>query len=248
MAARRLEKCGMLLLGAALQWALQSLFLRSPELSSQEEPCDHPPGPPATPPSAEGVGPSGGQRPDEDADVAAAARADDLGNQRFSRSGHGGSPGRKKKAVFAVLTDAAKDTYKKANLMLNALLTRCSAACYGSKMEYHLIFAGLEKYKDDGSFGSGNTESVLELMTRFGWIIDNHTADIPRMKSIYKPVFTKQQAEEQERWWGHLHVQGGRLGDILDRRDGWATYLKFLAWSKSDYERILFIDTDVVFF
>lgn len=57
------------------------------------------------------------------------------------------------------------------------------------------------------------------------------------MLRFYRPVFSEEQARREHRPWTQPTQQ---------RRDGAATYYKFLAWTLAGYRRLLVVDSDTV--
>lgn len=138
---------------------------------------------------------------------------------------------RHRTAVYAVLTQLAEG-YRKQNLVLNALLMKCSAMCYDSQLPFHMLYAGENSTEDD---------ATMELLRSFGWVVEDMTSDVEKLKSIHKPVYDEKEAKVLVRWWSHQREL------VSGRKDGWATYLKFWAWRVQDYDLVLVADLDVLF-
>lgn len=111
------------------------------------------------------------------------------------------------------------------NMVLDAAVAICTARHYGSKMPFLLDFANLRG-------------DHVEMLAGLGWKVHNVTDSIGMWQSKYKPVYNKTQALQEHRPWTDQHVQ--------NRRDGWATYFKFKAWTHEEYDKILISDADVI--
>lgn len=134
-------------------------------------------------------------------------------------------------AVFAAIAPVLSGG-RTQNLLLNALMMKCSADCLGSKLPFHMIWGGAEEEK----------ASFLPILKKFGWIIEDHSQDAVYIRSLHKPVFDDEEAARQRRWWAHLGDNG-----VRSRKDGWASYFRFFAWKAQQYDRVIVSDVDVIF-
>eukprot|EP00747_Dinoflagellata_sp_TGD_P170147 gnl/TRDRNA2_/TRDRNA2_200984_c0_seq1.p1 gnl/TRDRNA2_/TRDRNA2_200984_c0~~gnl/TRDRNA2_/TRDRNA2_200984_c0_seq1.p1 ORF type:complete len:334 (-),score=33.58 gnl/TRDRNA2_/TRDRNA2_200984_c0_seq1:57-1058(-) len=136
-------------------------------------------------------------------------------------------------AVYAVLVNTTDHyhssmlSYAAQNFVLNAMQLRCSASRVGSLLPFRLIAVNLHP-------------TYADLLSRLGWVVEEHSHRVKHIKDIYKPVYSRQEAEEQGRWWVFDTA-------VQRRRDGWATYFKFYGWRKARYDRILMVDLDICF-
>mmetsp|Transcript_6624 Transcript_6624/g.9844 ORF Transcript_6624/g.9844 Transcript_6624/m.9844 type:complete len:669 (+) Transcript_6624:743-2749(+) len=102
---------------------------------------------------------------------------------------------------------------------------------------------------------AGLNESDLKILQRFWCVRDIGESTIKKISDeFYRPVYTAQQAMESSRHWQqgmHSHARNGatRPDTAQNRKDGAATYAKFIFWSFADtYSKILFVDADVLFY
>ena len=87
-------------------------------------------------------------------------------------------------------------------------------------------------------------EKGMERMKRLGLIVRDRTSMARFFKSIWHPVYNLSRAQEfGKRYTGQDNVP--RV--VQKRKDGWATYVKFLAWSMSQCKRVLAFDADCHF-
>eukprot|EP00172_Hildenbrandia_rubra_P004405 Plantae.Rhodophyta-Hildenbrandia_rubra.ctg8835.p1 GENE.Plantae.Rhodophyta-Hildenbrandia_rubra.ctg8835~~Plantae.Rhodophyta-Hildenbrandia_rubra.ctg8835.p1 ORF type:complete len:304 (-),score=26.75 Plantae.Rhodophyta-Hildenbrandia_rubra.ctg8835:433-1344(-) len=122
---------------------------------------------------------------------------------------------------------STSDHYKKSSFFELLVCLKQSILEQNSTLNFHLIYGG------------GFNDSELQTLSSLGIIINNVTEMVPYFKSLYKPIYGVEEAVDHQRMF--------RVGKVHDRRDGWATYFKFLAWTMVQYERVLYVDADVVF-
>jgi hypothetical protein len=138
-------------------------------------------------------------------------------------------------ALYTTLVQPfGKQHWKGNDMLLDSLFLYCSARWAGSQLPFHITTSGL------------NSKS-LKLLKDVGFTVHDFTALEEQVKSDwYKPVYTKQEAQEQGRLW--IDPQVWRYGldaeHALKRTDGWATYFKFLAWNNTDFDVLLHVDVD----
>eukprot|EP00929_Paragymnodinium_shiwhaense_P096968 TRINITY_DN58743_c0_g1_i1.p1 TRINITY_DN58743_c0_g1~~TRINITY_DN58743_c0_g1_i1.p1 ORF type:complete len:486 (+),score=63.40 TRINITY_DN58743_c0_g1_i1:97-1554(+) len=132
-------------------------------------------------------------------------------------------------AVFSLFVKTS-DHHKhgRVDLLQDLVRLRCSAVCHGSEVPFVLIYGG------------GADAQELQKLREVGWKIVDCTGEQDFMRRIYHPVYSKVEALRQNRPW----VVGDR---VQQRRDGWATYFKFLAWNMTEFQKVLFVDADVEF-
>lgn len=111
------------------------------------------------------------------------------------------------------------------NMVSDAAVMICTARHHGSKMPFLMDFANL---RDDH----------VAMLAVLGFQMHNVTDSIGMWQSKYKPCYSKAQAIQENRSWKDQPVQ--------ERRDGWATYFKFKAWTYDKYDKILISDTDII--
>jgi hypothetical protein len=130
-------------------------------------------------------------------------------------------------ALFTVLV-STDDHYLVGvtNQITDAAVAICTARHYGSTMPFLLDFANL---RDDH----------VAMLAGLGWIMHNVTDSIGMWQGKYKPVYNKTQAIQENRPWEDDQP-------VQDRKDGWATYFKFKAWTHDEYDTILVSDADIV--
>mmetsp|Transcript_77663 Transcript_77663/g.240649 ORF Transcript_77663/g.240649 Transcript_77663/m.240649 type:complete len:314 (+) Transcript_77663:53-994(+) len=95
------------------------------------------------------------------------------------------------------------------------LVLRCSALALGlDDVPFHLLYGG------------GVKDWELSMLKDVGWTIEDHRADLPFLKSIYRQ-----------------NMSGGstRIKSL------WVTYMKFLAWRMTQYETVLHMDAECCF-
>jgi hypothetical protein len=117
------------------------------------------------------------------------------------------------------ITDPSK------SMVNDAAVAICTARHYGSTMPFLLDFANL---RDD----------QVAMLSRLGWKMHNVTDSIEMWQGRYKPVYNEAQAIQENRPWVDQPVQ--------IRKDGWATYFKFKAWTYDEYDKILISDADII--
>jgi len=138
-------------------------------------------------------------------------------------------------ALYSVYVEAKDALYMNGQvhrsgeeLLLSALRLKCSAARRGSRLPFHLITAGVED------------PQRLQLLEKFGYVIENRTKDIDRMRNTYRPVYTGEEARNEGRWWALDN-------DVQNRSDGWTTYFKFFAFNATLFDHVMVSDLDVCF-
>lgn len=103
-----------------------------------------------------------------------------------------------------------------------------SADRYDTTLPFHLIYGG------------GFNGSTLTSLRSLGYIIDDYSNMTSFFRQIHHPLFRAQEAFKQQRLF--------KPAVALNRHDVWATYFKFLIWTMIQYEKVLFIDADVVLY
>lgn len=125
-------------------------------------------------------------------------------------------------ALYGVLVKTP-DHYKQEDLVEDSLTMFRSSRMVGSKLPMHLIAVNL-------------TKNETARFTSLGVVVHNFTDAVDTVKKWYNPPTSA------------LAEFGVDFGDAepTDRRDGWATYFKFLLWN-STYDHVLYADADFQF-
>ena len=142
------------------------------------------------------------------------------------------------KGKYAIITAVVKTPaywYNRPNRRASFFnMTYCllrSARQNNSTLPFHLIYGG------------GLTDLELDSLRNLGYIINDFSNMSNFFQNIYHPVYSVYQAYQEKR----LYLDPTIKGAVQGRKDGWATYFKYLTWTFTQYERVIFIDTDVIF-
>ena len=71
--------------------------------------------------------------------------------------------------------------------------------------------------------------------------VTDRTELIPYFKSIWHPEYDLKKAQMRGQ---RVTGKKGVPLVVQERKDGWATYFKFLAWNMSQCEKVLLFDAD----
>lgn len=104
-----------------------------------------------------------------------------------------------------------------------AVALSCSLNKVGSKLKRYALLYGYDQ------------KAKALLVGADFKIIDVSDVD---MKPAYKPIYSSEESIKKKRRTSPDKVQ--------KREDGWATYYKFLLWQQTEFDKLLFSDTDVV--
>eukprot|EP00413_Alexandrium_margalefii_P038596 CAMPEP_0204582980 /NCGR_PEP_ID=MMETSP0661-20131031/45519_1 /ASSEMBLY_ACC=CAM_ASM_000606 /TAXON_ID=109239 /ORGANISM="Alexandrium margalefi, Strain AMGDE01CS-322" /LENGTH=307 /DNA_ID=CAMNT_0051592301 /DNA_START=70 /DNA_END=993 /DNA_ORIENTATION=- len=94
------------------------------------------------------------------------------------------------------------------------LVLRCSALALAVDVPFHLLYGG------------GLKNWQLAMLKDVGWTIEDHHADLPFLKSIYRL---------------------NKTGPSTHIKSLWVTYMKFFAWRLTQYEAVLHMDAECCF-
>lgn len=123
-------------------------------------------------------------------------------------------------------------------MLLDSLFLYCSARWAGSHLPFYITTSGINA-------------SGLRLLEDLGFQVhDSSDMEEQVKQDWYQPVFSKQEARDKGRLWidpKTVARYGVDAEHALNRKDGWATYFKFLAWNNTGLDVALHVDVDVQF-
>ena len=124
-----------------------------------------------------------------------------------------------------------KDHYQKDRMLEEIIHTHAAMKRMGFKYPHFVDIAQVDP-KD------------AERLRSEGMIVTDRTKMIPYFKSIWHPEYHLKKAQVRgERVTGKTAVPH----DVQGRKDGWATYFKFLAWRMFQCKKVVSFDADVHF-